>query len=390
MTKRSVRFLGFTILGVCAVAGIGLSLRGHPGASAERKQPLKPSAASNKRFDRFDADKMALLLRAAEAAEGDVALGVEAYAAATEGPELVRITTALLKGGCAVESVAVDPERLSGYSVIVAESADGSYAVLRNEGPDHFVALGPPFEGKTLDCAGIRQSCGRNVLAVKRLSALRPKIVVANETVDIGKMARHQSKEAVFRLRNDGEEALHVFVARTNCECTVATSRNFTLTPGEEKPLRVSYASKGEPGPRQSFAFLETNDPSRRIVQLWIKSEIVSDVRLYPSSLRWQGTDSSPKTLLLSAPGMKPFHIERFQCDSDAFEVRQAASSVDDEWLLTVVPKLPNVDAAAKLEIWTNAEFDKHLEADLVYTAIPCSTAGLRQETVSQEAVVEN
>lgn len=71
-------------------------------------------------------------------------------------------------------------------------------------------------------------------------------ITLEKSTHDFGTFGEDEKQEAVFKLKNTGNEPLVIHQAITSCGCTVA---EFTKTPikvGEEGEVKITYNGKGK------------------------------------------------------------------------------------------------------------------------------------------------
>jgi len=78
-----------------------------------------------------------------------------------------------------------------------------------------------------------------------------------------------------IKIKNVGNEVLIVKI-RTSCECLTVDVNNLSLTPLEEKIIKLEFNSKGYSGKTIFYVFFDTNDPEVKHLPWIVEGNIVS------------------------------------------------------------------------------------------------------------------
>lgn len=98
-----------------------------------------------------------------------------------------------------------------------------------------------------------------------------PRIEIAPELHDFGKVKQNQKLVKEFELKNVGTEDLVLGRISTSCGCTAALTSKKTLTPGESTSLKVTFETRRYKGAVQRSVSIASNDP-RRVRTLRVKA----------------------------------------------------------------------------------------------------------------------
>jgi hypothetical protein len=98
-----------------------------------------------------------------------------------------------------------------------------------------------------------------------------PRIEIAPESHDFGKVKQNQKLDKEFELKNVGTEDLVLGRISTSCGCTAALTSKKTLKPGESTSLKVTFETRRYKGAVQRSVSIASNDP-RRVRTLRVKA----------------------------------------------------------------------------------------------------------------------
>ena len=114
------------------------------------------------------------------------------------------------------------------------------------------------------------------------------KVVVVNGSeFDFGVMERHGTRSHRFEIKNAGDAPLTLKKGETTCKCTINKLVDGVLQPGQSVKVELEWIAK-EVGPDMVFmqtADIKTNDPSRKVLRLTVRGDIITSVKVVPSPL---------------------------------------------------------------------------------------------------------
>ena len=128
----------------------------------------------------------------------------------------------------------------------------------------------------------------KNSVAPLGDSATTPKGPVSEmleTTFNFDRMEKGSSMSHAFKMKNVGDEPLHVEVVSTTCKCTVGDLSKSDVPPGEETEILLEWTAKAAPGPFRHGASLATNDPRHSRIELVVEGDVVESTTLQPSEL---------------------------------------------------------------------------------------------------------
>lgn len=101
-----------------------------------------------------------------------------------------------------------------------------------------------------------------------------PKIEISERSWNFGHMKQGDVLTHVFTFRNAGGSPLVISNVRSTCGCTAVLLSKKTIQPGMEGTLKVTFNSRGYSGEVRKYIFVETNDPERKKVQIFIEADV--------------------------------------------------------------------------------------------------------------------
>lgn len=112
----------------------------------------------------------------------------------------------------------------------------------------------------------------------------RPKLVVPEKIVDLGKVSQGEVRKVVFKLKNEGSAPLIIRAARPTCGCTVADF-DPEIAPGETGEVRAKLDTTDFRGPISKSILVACNDPFAPTVALTIRVDVQPFLAVYPRPL---------------------------------------------------------------------------------------------------------
>ena len=119
--------------------------------------------------------------------------------------------------------------------------------------------------------------------------------VVNGSDYDFGVMERNGTRNHRFEIKNTGDAPLTLQKGETTCKCTINKLVDGILQPGESVNVELEWIAK-EVGPDQVFmqtADIKTNDPSRKVLRLTVRGDIITTVKVVPPVLVMSSIPSS-------------------------------------------------------------------------------------------------
>ncbi|HVS02277.1 MAG TPA: DUF1573 domain-containing protein [Thermoanaerobaculia bacterium] len=160
-------------------------------------------------------------------------------------------------------------------------------------------------------------------------AAPSPKVVVPEATRDLGALAKGESVDVVFALRNEGLASLEITSVTPSCGCTVAEFDPI-IPAGGSGEIRTTFDTRTLDGKTGARLTVLTNDPQQPKLRLTILAEVIRYLDATPGSARWiytQGeAEGSLGQTIFSVDG-QPFEVLRVDTPGPQFriEVRPAA-----------------------------------------------------------------
>ena len=97
------------------------------------------------------------------------------------------------------------------------------------------------------------------------------------EIIDLGSIPRGTKTQAVFKLRNQGDQDLEILEILPECGCTVAESAARIIPAGKFTEITLNFDGQAQPGKFVKSVVLRTNaNPSER--EITITGEIFSPI----------------------------------------------------------------------------------------------------------------
>ncbi|MGE5508629.1 MAG: DUF1573 domain-containing protein [Chitinophagales bacterium] len=101
-------------------------------------------------------------------------------------------------------------------------------------------------------------------------AATGPKLVVSEETWDLGTMAPGPVVEHVFTIHNAGTDDLVIGNVKATCKCIAAISWPKLVPAGGKGEIKVSLKTEKRSGPYKKLLVIESNDPLEPVKKIEI------------------------------------------------------------------------------------------------------------------------
>ena len=150
-----------------------------------------------------------------------------------------------------------------------------------------------------------------------------PKLVCDEPTFDFGERDSDTTVNHEFVLRNSGAAPLVISGVRSSCGCTVASMKQKTLQPGEQTLVEAKFNLKGRRGRQQKSIQIQSNDPTKPQMHLWMKGTAVAELSPEPLYVNFGNIEEeSAKTQNIKLVGRKKdLVITGITCDQPSLDV---------------------------------------------------------------------
>ena len=162
-------------------------------------------------------------------------------------------------------------------------------------------------------------------LAPPKKDEPQPKVLIAEESFDMGEVQEGSTTEHRFSVTNGGKGNLELRRGGTTCnKCTMNDLPKDNLAPDERVEVTVSYKALNK-GPFRQTAILLTNDRTQPRIPFVITGKVIAPLQASPSSIVFSHLSSAePETATMQVLvyGPKPLEIlgyEFTEPDSAAF-----------------------------------------------------------------------
>ena len=109
-----------------------------------------------------------------------------------------------------------------------------------------------------------------------------PNIVLAKDTVDLGKVPLYSDQEIIIPISNTGNAPLMISNISVSCDCMVAGTKKMRLEPGEEGAISVNWTVGGRNGRTERTVFIDSNDCDNRRLRFDFTATVYSELEITP------------------------------------------------------------------------------------------------------------
>ncbi len=121
---------------------------------------------------------------------------------------------------------------------------------------------------------------------VNAQEAKAPQTIVAASVVDVGRIAKGETIEHTFEIRNEGDAPLEITRVKPTCGCTVA-EYDEVIEPGAVGSLRAKLDTSEFRGPIAKSIRVFTNDAGNPELTLVIKADVQAQIDISPGYARF-------------------------------------------------------------------------------------------------------
>ena len=107
---------------------------------------------------------------------------------------------------------------------------------------------------------------------------------IAEPVVDFGAIADYETKKAVVKFVNRGDQTLEITRVQPTCGCTTTELEQKLFAPGEGSEIELTFNPKGS-GRQTKIVKVYTNDSVKPVQTISIKAEVSASVTTNPKSL---------------------------------------------------------------------------------------------------------
>ena len=145
---------------------------------------------------------------------------------------------------------------------------------------------------------------------------------------------------ANFKYENKGKKPIKITSVKSSCGCTVASSKQDEVKPGEKGEVTANFKIGGRTGLQQKAITVTTDDPDQPTINLMLKADIPVALEIQPNFIFWDsGEAPNPKTITVKAG--KDVTVTTLDVTSSApeFTTKVDKGSAPGEFKVTVTPK---------------------------------------------------
>lgn len=126
-----------------------------------------------------------------------------------------------------------------------------------------------------------------------------PTATVVGPTVhNFGSLEKGETGDHTFTFKNTGTGPLTITLSNTSCKCTLSDLRGKkqTIAPGQSFPVKLTFKSENWAKKFRQSATIQTNDPARRVINLYVEGVILQPIRPEPAKIVFSNTTPSQES----------------------------------------------------------------------------------------------
>jgi len=113
-----------------------------------------------------------------------------------------------------------------------------------------------------------------------------PKAIATPEKADFGSYQANELKQADFKIENHGDSELKILKVNKTCGCAEVSVQNMSVAPGASTEVKVEILPESLSGSFAKNIFLETNDPSNKLLQIQVAGNAAPLYEIRPQPLQ--------------------------------------------------------------------------------------------------------
>lgn len=91
---------------------------------------------------------------------------------------------------------------------------------------------------------------------------------------DFGEVKEGDILKHTFTVENKADKTLTIKSVNTSCACTTYKLSGWTIEPGKSITVDVDFNTKGYPGVKHRYVYMNTDDPKNSVIMLEVKADI--------------------------------------------------------------------------------------------------------------------
>lgn len=179
-----------------------------------------------------------------------------------------------------------------------------------------------------------------------------PEIVVEQDSFNFGQVYQGEKVEHTFRFQNVGDAPLHIDKVRTSCGCTAALPSATEIAPGESGELSTTFDSGRFRGQVTKTIYLYSNDPLRQVTQLYIRGTVNQEIVQEPARVEL-GTltpgEEKEVRVTLTNRGEQEIAFPSVQATVPELQAELSAATLAPDETLQVILKAVPVEGKTRL-----------------------------------------
>jgi hypothetical protein len=162
-----------------------------------------------------------------------------------------------------------------------------------------------------------------STLMISSAHAGTAKVICPDQRCGFGPVNESQIISHKFIIRNDGTEILKLAQPRLSCGgCTSIDPFMKDVPPGRETELVVHLNLKGMRGEIRRDIWIQTNDPVRSVVQLYLEGIVTPDLQIAPRGCFFghiTAGDIMEREVIITNSTTNGLSISKVECSSEYF-----------------------------------------------------------------------
>lgn len=157
---------------------------------------------------------------------------------------------------------------------------------------------------------------------------------------------------ANFKYVNKGKTPIRITSVKSSCGCTAASTKKDEVGPGESGEVVATFHIGGRTGVQEKGITVESNDPSKPVMNLTLKAMIEQPIEIQPTFVYWQAGEE-PKPKMVKVKAGKDVSLTKVDVTSSnpAFTTKVEKNSAPGEFTISVQPKDTKEQASATLTV---------------------------------------
>ncbi len=145
---------------------------------------------------------------------------------------------------------------------------------------------------------------------------------------------------ANFKYENKGKKPIKITSVKSSCGCTVASSKQDEVKPGETGEVTANFKIGGRTGLQQKAITVTTDDPDQPTINLMLKADIPVALEIQPNFVFWEnGEAPNPKTITVKQGKDVKLTTLDVTSSGPEFTTKVDKGSAPGEFKVTVTPK---------------------------------------------------